>query len=49
LTEMRHALKYLKTLKETKYSSYKKEQNLKEQIENDEYAILNFIRRRETV
>ncbi|MBU5307840.1 flagellar export protein FliJ [Clostridioides mangenotii] len=49
LIERRIEVKSLEKLKENKYTSYKKEQNLKEQIENDEYAILNFIRRRETV
>ena len=49
LIERRIEVKSLEKLKENKYTKYKKEQNLKEQIENDEYAILNFIRRRETV
>lgn len=49
LIERRIEVKSLEKLKENKYTVYKKQQNLKEQIENDEFAILSFIRNRETV
>ncbi|WP_027702914.1 flagellar export protein FliJ [Metaclostridioides mangenotii] len=49
LIERRIEVKSLEKLKENKYRSFLKEQNLKEQIESDEFAILNFIRRKETV